>query len=217
MHSLRLTYREPPSERHPMQRFQRESPAVEKSQLLNWDLAGDLALGLFRVIGDREPYEAAVSEVDAVERYRIVPADRESFYVYMEHEQRETDLAVLAAYAPEQALVVPPVEYTGEGIELTLVGESGALQAVVDALPPEFEVEIDSVGRTAGSITPGLPSLPERQREAIAVALAEGYYDVPREGDLAAVAEQLGCAESTASTLLRKAESKLVRRFLKGG
>jgi predicted DNA binding protein len=42
------------------------------------------------------------------------------------------------------------------------------------------------------------------------VARELGYYDVPRRAELADVAAELDCTESTASVLLRKAERALV-------
>jgi hypothetical protein len=50
----------------------------------------------------------------------------------------------------------------------------------------------------------------DRQREAITAASEVGYYDVPRTGSVAEVADRLGCAKSTASNHLRKAEARLV-------
>jgi len=46
----------------------------------------------------------------------------------------------------------------------------------------------------------------DRQLAAVSTALQLGYYEVPREGTLSDVADELGCAESTASVLLRRAE-----------
>lgn len=54
----------------------------------------------------------------------------------------------------------------------------------------------------------------ERQRAAGDTALRLGYYEVPRDGTLDDVAEALGCAESTASVLLRRAERDMRSRIL---
>jgi predicted DNA binding protein len=54
----------------------------------------------------------------------------------------------------------------------------------------------------------------ERQREALAAAWDAGYYAVPREGDIEAVAAELDCATSTASDLLRRAERQIVAASL---
>lgn len=50
--------------------------------------------------------------------------------------------------------------------------------------------------------------------DRLRAALEAGYYAVPREASRADVAAALGCAPSTASEHLRKAERRLVRTFL---
>jgi predicted DNA binding protein len=55
--------------------------------------------------------------------------------------------------------------------------------------------------------------LTDRQREAVRAAVEAGYYAVPREASLADVAEAIGCAESTASEHLRRAEAAVMRRL----
>jgi predicted DNA binding protein len=53
--------------------------------------------------------------------------------------------------------------------------------------------------------------LSERQREAIAVAVDRGYYEIPRQMSHEDVAAAVDCAPSTAAEHLRKAESKLLQ------
>ncbi len=56
----------------------------------------------------------------------------------------------------------------------------------------------------------------QRQRAAVRAAVDLGYYDQPRRATHGDVAERLGCAASTASEYLRKAEAKLVRAAMVG-
>jgi predicted DNA binding protein len=62
-------------------------------------------------------------------------------------------------------------------------------------------------GTPAGTLT-------DRQLAAASTALHLGYYEVPREGTLNDVADELGCAESTASVLLRRAERDILTHVL---
>lgn len=48
--------------------------------------------------------------------------------------------------------------------------------------------------------------LTDRQQEALTAAVAVGYYEIPREGAVADVADAIDCSHSTAGELLRKAE-----------
>ena len=50
----------------------------------------------------------------------------------------------------------------------------------------------------------------DHQREALRVAWAAGYYEIPRTVAITTVAAELRCAPSTASDLLRRAEQALV-------
>ena len=54
----------------------------------------------------------------------------------------------------------------------------------------------------------------DRQLEAARAAVDAGYYERPREGTLADVADRLGVAESTASTPLQEAESRVMHALL---
>ncbi|MWV64584.1 bacterio-opsin activator [Halorubrum sp. JWXQ-INN 858] len=50
----------------------------------------------------------------------------------------------------------------------------------------------------------------EKQREAIAVAFEEGYYDTPRGADLGDLSDRLGVSRSAVSQRLTAAESTLI-------
>lgn len=92
-----------------------------------------------------------------------------------------------------------------------MVGQSDTLAAALDALPDGIEADVLRTGAYARA---NGPTLSDRQREAVRAAWRVGYYELPREGDLAAVAARLDCSSSTASDLLRRAERRLVRATL---
>jgi predicted DNA binding protein len=58
--------------------------------------------------------------------------------------------------------------------------------------------------------------LTDRQRDCLGVTLREGYFEVPRECTLAEVADAVGIDKSTASEILRRGESRVLKRFLLG-
>lgn len=53
-----------------------------------------------------------------------------------------------------------------------------------------------------------------RQEEALAAALAMGYYEYPRNLNLTKLAEKLSIAPTTLSEILRRAERKLITHYL---
>lgn len=215
MKFVELVVDPPPALRHPMETFLRESDALHRGELITWNLTPDaVEYALFYFEGDLERYRARIDRVDSVRSYTLTRIDDGAFYAYVEQETRETDRQLRAAFARRSLVVVPPVVYDDRGMALTVVGEAADLQAMVDALPGALAASVEEVGdydRRHGTFAAGLT---DRQLEAVAVAVERGYYAVPREASLAAVADALGCAESTASSHLRKAERTLMRRLV---
>lgn len=200
-----------------MQNFIADSESVEREELLAWNLlhGEDVEYVLFYVEGDVEPYREVVADVESVASFTLVPIDDESFYAYVRQVTRDADRRFREAFADRHLLVVPPIEYTAEGhMRFTVVGESDDLQALLDDFPEGITATVEEVGdydRRHGTVA---GALTDRQFEAASVAAELGYYEVPKEATLADVAARLDCAESTASNLLRKAESKVMGRVV---
>lgn len=55
----------------------------------------------------------------------------------------------------------------------------------------------------------------EKQQEAVRTAIDAGYYDTPRDADLADLAEEIGISRSAVSQRLTAVESKLVAELVK--
>ncbi|MFC7229227.1 helix-turn-helix domain-containing protein [Salinirubellus salinus] len=214
MKSLRLTVEHTAETIHPVHRFVCESDAVERELLLQGNTTDDPETFLFYVEGDCEAYEAVLDGVPALAEYDITPADGDGFFLYVREASADTDRAIFEAFQRETVVVVPPVAFLpDQTMRLTVIGHGDQLQASLGALPDELAVRIDYVGEYAGE--PGR-SLTDRQREAVAAAHELGYYEVPREAGLVAVAAALDCGEGTASRLLRRAEARLVAEALEG-
>lgn len=207
MKSLRLTLHHTDETIHPVHEFVCESDAVEREYLLHGNTTTEPRTFLFYVVGDREAYEAVVADVPAVVEYDVTPSG-EGFYLYVREEGREPDELIYEAFQTDTLVAVPPVEFRPDRtMAFTVIGHPERLQDAVDALPDEIGVEVERVGEYAPG---GVAVLTDRQREAIRVARAVGYYEVPREGSLDDVARELDVAASTASDLLRKAHARLV-------
>jgi len=212
---LTLTLRQPRETRHPMQNFVADSEAVEREELRAWNLlhGEDVEYVLFYVDGEIGPYREAISEVESVGDYALTLVDESSFYAYVRQVTRDSDRRFRSAFAERHLLVVPPIEYTGEGhMRFTVVGEPDDLQALLGDLPEAITATVEEVGeydRRHGTVASGLT---DRQFEAVSVATELGYYEVPKAADLSDVADRLDCAESTASNLLRKAEASVMAR-----
>jgi predicted DNA binding protein len=180
--------------------------------MIAWNLSDDnVNYLLFHVIGEREPYVAALAEVESVESYDITPTTEDSFYMFIHDRTSEAAQQFLASFQHPSLLAVPPLEYRPGGeLRFSVIGEPDALRAALAAIPDAIAIEIEEVGEYDRRRTPSGFSLTDRQREALEAGTRTGYYDVPRTGSVEDVASELDCAASTASNHLRKAESRLV-------
>ena len=216
MNYVDVRLRQPDGMLHPMQTFIREGEAVDREELRAWNVLRerDVEYALFYVEGDRDRYEAAIDGVDSVRWYDCTPVDEGAFHVYVCQETREADRDWRSAFAARNLLVVPPVAYDEEAaMRLTVVGASEDIQAMLDGLPPGIDVRVHEIGEFDEREPTLAGALTDRQSEAVRAAAALGYYEVPRSATLAEVAAELGCAESTASNHLRKAEAAVMTRL----
>lgn len=207
----------PPSMQHPMEVFLRESEAVSREALLTWNVTPDgEEYALFAVEGDLDRYRERIDDVDSVLDYNLTPVAEGRFYAYVHQETRDAERRMRAAFASRSLVVVPPIRYDEDGMQMTVVGAGADLTELVEAFPDAIDVVVETVGeydRRHGTLA---ASLTDRQLEAVETAVGLGYYDVPRTASLERVADALGCAQSTASTLLRKAERGVMTRLAGG-
>ncbi len=217
MQYVDLLVDQPPSMRHPMDRFLREEDAIEREALLTWNVTPDgEEYALFSVEGDIDRYHDRIDEVDNVLDYNLTPVDDRHFYAYIHQATRDAEREMRAAFARRNLVVVPPIRYDESGMHLTVVGGGADLTELVDDFPASIDVTVEAVGEYDRHHGTPAGSLTDRQLEAVETAVRLGYYNVPRTASLEAVADALGCASSTASTLLRKAE-RGVMTHLAGG
>ena len=211
MQAARIALKIPAEHLHPMHQLVCESPAIDRETILERDAGGETTTLLLHVAGDRQRYEQTINEVSEVEEWTTTAAEK-GFYVYVRTQLRPREQQYRQALDRDAVLVVPPVELRSDRtVRQTMVGHSDALSAAIEALPDTVDVEVLRTGtydRSRGA------QLSERQREALTAAWEAGYYEVPREGDIEAVAGELDCAGSTASDLLRRAERRVIAATL---
>lgn len=217
MRYLELEVLMPAWARHPMQEFCRQSTAMGRVELLTWNVTGDgEEYALFHIEGDIDAYRARIGEVDSIRRYNLTAIDDQSFYSYVVQTTRAAERRWRRAFTRRNLVVVPPIVYDADGrMRMTVVGDADDLQALLEDFPAGFEVTVEGLGEYDRRHATIAAELTDRQLEAIEAAVAVGYYAVPRESGVAAVAAELGCAASTASNHLRKAETRVMRRLVR--
>ncbi|ELY59132.1 bacterio-opsin activator HTH domain-containing protein [Natronococcus amylolyticus DSM 10524] len=216
MQSADLTLRLPssmqlPAPEAPLESFRRE-------EVLSWEVDPDSETVRFLslVVGDPGALGDLAEDLESVHRYDITSIDADTFYGYVEMDLRAADATLLGTFDVPGLVVVPPMVYTGrENVHVTVLGEPEAMSGLLERAPDDVDVEVTRVGEHQRRSETLAGRLTARQFEALEVARDAGYYEIPRSGELATVAEELECSESAASTLLRSAEGELVDAALR--
>ncbi|WP_394740830.1 helix-turn-helix domain-containing protein [Natronococcus roseus] len=214
MQSADLTLRLPPSMQLPAPEEPLES--FRREEVLSWEVdeESETVRFLSLVVGDPGALGDLAEALESVHRYDVTPIDAETFYGYVEMDLRAADATLLGTFDVPGLVVVPPMVYTGrENVHVTVLGEPEAMSGLLERAPDDVEVTRVSEHQRRSETLAG--RLTARQFEALEVARDAGYYEIPRSGELATVAEELECSESAASTLLRSAEGELVDAALR--
>jgi predicted DNA binding protein len=168
--------------------------------------------------GDLAAFERVLAATDLVREFDVTSFGDGRGYAYVSADPHPTEWELFRIAASPGLVTASPIRYRRDGsISARIVGPTARLRAAVAATPDGVEATVERVGEYDIGRPPIPPSLPPRQREALATAFDAGYYEVPREAPRDEVAELLGCAPSTASEHLRKAERRLVATFLDRG
>ncbi|SDR40498.1 helix-turn-helix domain-containing protein [Natronobacterium texcoconense] len=201
---------------HPMYDVLANAAYVERATAMHWNFTGD-ELGIMHYVeGDVDSFRTALESIPEVRSYELTTAGDDAFYAYVRDATSEPLRELFETVTERPVVVVPPVEYREDGtVAFSVVGPPEELQAAIDRLPDPITAAVTEVGGMEA--TPGVLEslLTERQRAAIEAALERGYYEIPREAGHEVVADELGCAPSTAAEHLRKAEAKLLRSLLR--
>lgn len=213
MKHLRLTVAVDAERAPPFFTLLAASPGIEETRLLELDGAGDDQVTLLYAIeGDPTAFAEQVPETAGVESVRLSDTRRGLTYALVDLRPAETPLfgAIHRASARPGLVVRTPIVYRDGRMDARVVGDPAALQDGLDEAPDGVTVQVDEIGGPHAGRDRPETALSARQREAVEVAAALGYYDQPRGATHEDVAAELGCAPSTASDHLQNAEAKLV-------
>lgn len=166
------------------------------------------SLELGEVVGENAAAaaDAIRAHADVIEYELLFADDRRALARYETTEQRLYGFLGDSSVPPEFPVVVE-----NGAMEFDLTATRETFEAVVETLEANgFRYELLSLvhgERPAEMLT-------ERQRECLAVAFREGYFEVPRRATLAEVAESLGVDKSTASETIRRGSARVMEWFL---
>ncbi|WP_276270794.1 helix-turn-helix domain-containing protein [Haloarcula litorea] len=217
MKYVRLSLSMGPAKRHPMHQFVVETDGYDASYLLRGnDVGSEVQTLLFHVDGwPPDPYRAALEATDEVAEYAISTCPDETFYLYVRDRPSDVGAGLVDAMRRSRLCPASPVGYHADGtVRLTLVGPGEAVQAATESVPTGISVDVLSVGEYDSRRLDTAAGLTDRQFAAVAAAVDCGYYESPREGTTADVADRLDCSPGTAAEHLRKAERHVMASVL---
>lgn len=202
---------------HPLVPTLTDPAVVTNAWMLNWSPSFDppRATVLLYFEGDTDRFADVLAATDLVLDHDLTTVGGGRAYAYVFVDPHPVEWELFAVGTGPGLVPVFPVRYHRDGsLTMGLLGPADRLQDAVEAIPDGVETDVERVGEYDLGRPPVPPGLPAGQREALEVALDAGYYEVPRTATRDEVAEKLGCAPSTASEHLRKAERRVVRAFL---
>ncbi|SDR28442.1 helix-turn-helix domain-containing protein [Natronobacterium texcoconense] len=207
MKSIRIELRYDPSALSPIHDLLCTDPDLERELILGGQSVEGVETITSFVEGEPDPYESFLEGRDAVREYDVTPTD-DGFFLYLRRELGSEGTSLLNALAQETVVVVPPIDVRSDRtMRMTLVGHPSDLGAVLEETPEGVALDVRQV---RNDLTVDGAGLSERQEKALEVARELGYYEVPRRNGIEAVADELECAVSTASELLRRGEARAV-------
>lgn len=216
MKRVRMTFRPEGVDVHPVyDLLTGGADYLSTVELINWNVAADPPGFLIYAEGDRESFADDMSSIPEVIHQEFIDVDDGEFYVYHTCEKNPMTDAIFDAFSKQSLLVAFPMEYDDRGgATVSVVGPKRDVENVLDQVPAGISVDIDAVGGPEVRNERILSRLSDRQFEALEAGLDVGYYHTPRKATSQDVAEAIGCAPSTASKHLRRAESKLINGLL---
>jgi predicted DNA binding protein len=192
------------------------APGVERESIRNleWFPDGSYAL-LYRLSGDPAAAEAVLADHAEVFDHEVVAADG-GVDAFAHVAERETLSELLAIVEDHALLLDRPFPVTEAGVAVTVAGRSESLRAAYGELTGWIPLSVEWTGTYDPGAVGVLSRLTDRQREAIETAHELGFYESPRGVTHEGIADELGCAPSTANELLRRAEAAVLEGLLAG-
>lgn len=199
----------------PMHQQLTSSDHIDKTSIINWNVADPPTTFLLRIRGSYGHLEQILGQSSYVDGYEIFPLSDRTCYCYLRGEAARGSRLLFELFTQGTLLTIPPIALNqDETVTLTLVGAQSDIQAVVDELPEAVDLTVEEVGGSQVAIDSIIDSLSSQQRDAIEVAVALGYYDMPRNVTIEQIATEMECATATAAEHLRKAESRIITTLI---
>jgi predicted DNA binding protein len=202
----------PDSGLHPADSDVADHPDIERVAIDGISMLEDgTGVALCRLRGNAEELRSILSESAGISAFYASVTD-ETIHVFVHFEQTDTAAALLTLRRSHELVVRTPIRWLSDGrLEISAVGDDATLQDALDELPDDLHVELVEIGAYAPEPNRPESLLTDKQLEVLDAALATGYYEEPRRGTQADVADAVGLAPATVGEHLRRIEGKVLR------
>jgi hypothetical protein len=197
---------------HPFDELLRTEPDVREEAIHQMNLLDDgTAVTLSEYSGSRERVEEVLEEHydHAVAYQTSTVGDNTLMYAHIEPSDLVRSLLRLPR---EHGVVIDwPMTFGEDGaLNVTIVGEEGAIQGVMPAVPDDVRYNVARTGTYRPPTERLFAQLTERQQEILRTAVRMGYYEEPRRVTYEDIATELDCTATTVGEHLRKVEGKVL-------
>lgn len=166
---------------------------------------------LGQIRGDADLVDEIFASTDGILDYHLTVAES-TVYAHVHFVPTETADALLDLQRAHELVVRTPIRWLTDGcLEVSAVGDDRTLQEAIDELPDSVDVELVEIGEYDPATDRPEALLTDRQLEVLDAAIGVGYYEEPRKGTQADVADAVGLAPATVGEHLRRIEGKVLR------
>lgn len=185
-------------------------PTVTRDAIHQINLLSDgSCVSLYSVRGNLETVGNILESQNDVIAYDV-SGDHEGL-AYIHFQPTETVRRLLSITQDNEIVLKTPIDcLESGGVRVTLVGDDGTIQRVVDSIPDSLTLSLEGIGDYHPDSEQLFSVLTERQQEILEAAVEMGYYEVPRNATHEDIAGEVGVSAGTVGEHLRKVEGKVL-------
>lgn len=172
------------------------------------------------VEGKRSDIERYINEIEQDSRVMKIEKNGNIFFSLVKENRNEEEVKVFKMIYDPSYIWISPIINTKEGYEIWNIGSffKKDLSQMIRELDSYYEIKIIEFKKAKIKYMYNLnilPHLSEKQKEALILAIEEGYYDYPRKTTIEKLSKYMKVSKSTFEEHLRKAENKILKFFVK--
>lgn len=196
---------------HPVDQAIHDHPDLSREAALNFNhMADGTGTILFHIEGDRAALERVLADDPDVLAADVFAVEGGGLRAYVRIGPDNVATRLMTVIEEYDLEVERPLEITGDGgLKVTVKGDMESMREAAIDRPAGVDIELDEAGEAGPAVDLG-SVLTDRQREVLDLAIAKGYYEIPREATNRDIAADLGCSASTVGEHLRKIEARII-------